>query len=92
MSAITVSPGQTTIVKKITVGTPVKRVAEATDNIVVSHNKKIRLKWILLKWILKVAHDWAKTRETNKTWWYQATMIVNEYVNKYTTDWSSKMS
>ena len=33
MSAITVSPGQTTIVKKITVGTPVRKVTEATDNI-----------------------------------------------------------
>ena len=33
MSAITVSPGQTTLIKKITVGTPVKRVAAATDNI-----------------------------------------------------------
>lgn len=33
MSAITVSPGQTTIVKKITVGTPVRKVTEASTNI-----------------------------------------------------------
>ncbi len=33
MSAITVSPGQTTIVKKITVGTPVRKVTEATANL-----------------------------------------------------------
>jgi len=33
MSAITVSPGQTTIVKKITVGTPVRKVSEASTNI-----------------------------------------------------------
>jgi len=33
MSAITVSPGQTTIIKKITVGTPVRNVTEASTNI-----------------------------------------------------------
>ena len=33
MSAITVSPGQTTIIKKITVGTPVRKVTEATANL-----------------------------------------------------------
>ena len=33
MSAITVSPGNTTIVKKITVGTPVRKVTEATANL-----------------------------------------------------------
>ena len=33
MSAITVSPGKTTIVKKITVGTPVRKVTEATANL-----------------------------------------------------------
>lgn len=33
MSAITVSPGQTTIVKKITIGTPVRKVTEATANL-----------------------------------------------------------
>jgi len=33
MSAITVSPGNTTIVKKITVGTPVRNVTEASTNI-----------------------------------------------------------
>ena len=33
MSAIKVSPGNTTIVKKITVGTPVRKVTEATGNL-----------------------------------------------------------
>ena len=33
MSAITVSPGQTTLIKKITVGTPVRKVSEASTNI-----------------------------------------------------------
>ena len=33
MSSITVSPGNTTLIKKIVVGTPVRRVTEATSNI-----------------------------------------------------------
>ena len=33
MSSITVSPGNTTLVKRIVVGTPVRRVTEATSNI-----------------------------------------------------------
>lgn len=33
MSSITISPGNTTLVKRIVVGTPVRRVNEATSNI-----------------------------------------------------------
>jgi len=33
MSSITVSPGNTTLIKKIVVGTPVRNVTEATSNI-----------------------------------------------------------
>ena len=33
MSSITVSPGNTTLIKKIVIGTPVRNVTEATSNI-----------------------------------------------------------
>lgn len=33
MSSITISPGNTTLIKRIVVGTPVRRVNEATSNI-----------------------------------------------------------